>query len=72
MGMRRTQVYFPNDLRERLHERARAEGNTMAGLIREAVESYLEDDDDLAAALDATFGAVPTVALPSRDEWDRG
>jgi len=44
----------------------------MAGLIREAVESYLEDDDDLAAALDATFGAVPTVALPSRDEWDRG
>jgi predicted DNA-binding protein len=72
MAMTRTQVYFPDELRARIDERARAEGKTMAEVIREAVESYVDDGGDLGAALNATFGAVPSVEVPSRDEWDRG
>ncbi len=45
----------------------------MARLIREAVEVYLADDvADIDAALEETFGALPELELPSRDEWDRG
>jgi hypothetical protein len=45
----------------------------MARLIREAVEAYLADDSaEIEAALDETFGAMPELELPNRDEWDRG
>ena len=44
----------------------------MARLIREAVDAYLADDrPDAQAALDETFGTLPDLELPSRDEWDR-
>jgi predicted DNA-binding protein len=72
MPMTRTQVYLPDDLRARIDDRARAEGKTMAEVIRDAVEQYVPGVEELDTALDATFGAVPTVAVPSRDEWDRG
>jgi hypothetical protein len=44
----------------------------MAEVVRDAVEQYLSAPDDVGAALDATFGAVSAVVVPSRDEWDRG
>lgn len=72
MSMTRTQIYLPEALRERLDERARAEGKTMAEVVRDAVERYVDAPDDVEAALDATFGAVPAVVVPSRAEWDRG
>ena len=44
----------------------------MARMIREAVDAYLADDrPDVNAALDDTFGALPDLEVPVRDEWDR-
>jgi predicted DNA-binding protein len=72
MPMTRTQVYLPESLRARIDDRARAEGKTMAEVIRDAVEQYVPAVDDVDVALDATFGAVRRVSVPSRDEWHRG
>jgi predicted DNA-binding protein len=72
MPMIRTQIYLTDDLRDRIDERARAEGKTMAEVVRDAVEQYVAAPDDIEAALDATFGSVTTVVVPSRDEWARG
>lgn len=51
---------------------AQARGVTMAQVIRSALDEYLDDDYDPSSALSATFGADPVIAVPSRDEWDRG
>ena len=72
MSMTRTQIYLTQELRARIDERARVEGKTMAEVVRDAVERYVADPLDADEALDATFGAVAEVAVPSRDEWDRG
>lgn len=72
MSMARTQIYLSRELRARVDERAAAEGKTMAEVVREAVERYVDVPLDVDAELDATFGAVPTVEVPSRDEWGRG
>jgi hypothetical protein len=41
-------------------------------MIREAVDTYLADDEpDVQAALDATFGSIPDLEVPPRIEWDR-
>jgi hypothetical protein len=73
MGSTRTQIYLTDDQRRRLDARGRRTGAPMARLIREAVDAYLADDQaDVDAALDETFGAIPELELPSRDEWDRG
>jgi predicted DNA-binding protein len=58
--------------RRRLDERSRHEGRSMASLIREAVDEYLAEAPDQEAALDGTFGSLPDLIAPSRDEWDRG
>jgi predicted DNA-binding protein len=69
----RTQIYLTDDQRRRLDARGRRTGAPMARLIREAVDAYLADDRaDVDAALDETFGTLPDLELPSRDEWDRG
>lgn len=44
----------------------------MAQVIRRALDEYLDDLPDPDAALDATFGAAPDAATPSRDSWARG
>ena len=44
----------------------------MAEVVRDAVEQYVTAPDDVDAALDATFGSVTAVVVPSRDEWTRG
>lgn len=69
----RTQVYLTGDQRARIDRLADAEGVTMAEVIRRALDVYLADQaPDPAAVLDATFGALPDAAAPSRDEWERG
>lgn len=40
-------------------------------MVREAVDAYLASEPDRQAALDATFGAIPDLAVPSRAEWER-
>lgn len=72
MPSTRTQIYLTDDQRRRLDARGRRSGAPMARMIREAVDAYLaEDRPDAQAALDETFGTLPDIELPSRDEWDR-
>jgi predicted DNA-binding protein len=72
MAARRTQIYLTEDQRKRLDERRRRERRTLAELVREAVDAYLtEGSVDPATALNSTFGALPKLEVPSRDEWDR-
>jgi hypothetical protein len=72
MAARRTQIYLTAEQRKRLDERRRRERRTLAELVREAVDAYLtERSVDPATALNSTFGALPKLELPSRDEWER-
>lgn len=72
MPSTRTQIYLTDDQRRRLDARGRRTGAPMARMIREAVDVYLANDrPDVQAALDDTFGTLPDLELPSRDEWDR-
>lgn len=68
----RTQIYLTDEQRRALDARGRRTGAPMARQIREAVDAYLADDrPDPEAVLDETFGALPDLELPSRDDWDR-
>lgn len=73
MAAQRTQIYLTADQRRLLDERARQERKTLAEVIREAVDRYLEDQSPRArqAVLDTTFGALPSLEIPPREEWDR-
>ena len=72
MASTRTQIYLTDDQRKRLDLRGRRTGAPLARMIREAVDSYLADDEpDVQAALDETFGTIPELEVPSRSELDR-
>jgi hypothetical protein len=67
----RTQVYFPDELRARIDEVCAREGVTLAQVVRDAVESYLDAvAPPCGPALDETFGKLPRLDVPSREEWD--
>jgi len=73
MAATRTQIYLTAEQRKRLDELGRREGKTLAQVIREAVDAFIDQENpDVKKALDATFGAAPNLEVPSRDEWDRG
>lgn len=72
MSSTRTQVYLSEEQRRRLDERGRHEGRSMAALVREAIDKYLAASPDQDEALEDTFGSLPDLAVPSRDEWARG
>jgi predicted DNA-binding protein len=73
MAATRTQIYLTADQRARLDEIREREGKTLAQVVRDAVDRYLEDErPNLAEALEATAGILPDLEVPSRDEWDRG
>jgi predicted DNA-binding protein len=65
----RTQIYLTDEQRARLQQRARATGVPMSQLIRDAVDSWLSEEDDLTT----TFGSSPDIGkrMPPRSEWDR-
>ena len=72
MAARRTQIYLTAEQRKRLDERRRRERRTLAELVRQAIDAYLADRSvDPASALNDTFGVLPRLDVPSRDEWDR-
>ena len=55
---------------------AEREGKTLAQLIREAVDRYLQEERELTDAeveeiLRSTFGIAPDFEVPPRSEWDR-
>lgn len=69
----RTQIRLTAEQRRRLDELCQREGRSLAEVIREAVDAYLAAaEPDPGPALGSTFGALPTLALPARGEWDRG
>ena len=72
MAARRTQIYLTAEQRKRLDERRRRERRTLAELVRQAIDAYLADRSlDPATALNDTFGTLPRLGVPSRDELDR-
>ena len=73
MAATRTQIYLTRDQRERLDEVTRRQGKSLADVVRQAVDEYLARSVlDLQSALDASFGSMPDLEVPPRDEWDRG
>lgn len=71
MPATRTQIYLTLEQRRRLDAIAAREHRGLAELIREAVDVYLASvAPDPQHALDATFGSIPDLVIPSRDEWD--
>ncbi|HEV8241441.1 MAG TPA: CopG family transcriptional regulator [Thermoanaerobaculia bacterium] len=73
MPATRTQVYLTPAQRERIDEMAASSGRSLAEIVRLALDEYLEDRaPNPDAVLKATFGALPGLEVPSRDEWDRG
>lgn len=72
MASTRTQIYLTDDQRRRLDARGKRSGQPLARMIREAVDAYLADDrPDVEALLDETFGTLPEMETPGRDEWER-
>ncbi len=71
MAATRTQVYLTEDQRRRIDDIAKAEGISLAEVVRRALDSYLNAERDAAVVLAATFGADPDARAPNRDEWDR-
>jgi len=66
----RTQVYLSDEQRARIDEVRRRDGKSLAAVVREALDAYLDrSHSDSAAALEATFGVAPDFAVPSRGEW---
>ncbi len=72
MSSTRTQIYLTDEQRQRIDRVAAARGVTMAQLIRDAVDEYLDDESDPDATLASTFGADHAASTPSRDSWQRG
>jgi Ribbon-helix-helix protein, copG family len=72
MAAQRTQIYLTKDQRAKIDRIRRREGKSLAEVVRDAVDAYEDEPEvDLQAALDATFGAIPDLSVPPRDEWDR-
>ena len=73
MAATRTQVYLTQEQRQRIDELAASRGLTLAAVVRLALDDFLEEAAPSAEpALASTFGALPDIAPPSRDDWDRG
>ncbi len=71
MPSTRTQVYLTEEQRRRIDTVRRAEGVTLAEVVRRALDDYFRrQTSDVEAALSVTFGAVQDASAPSRDEWD--
>ncbi len=72
-GAVRTQIYLTADQRRRIDARARRDRTSLANVVREAIDQYLVDDvAELAEVLAETYGTLPDLTVPDRDEWARG
>lgn len=73
--MQRTNIYLDGRQLEQLDRLAADEGVSRAEVVRRIVDRALAgSDDDLAAdlaAIDASFGALPELAVPARATEDR-
>ena len=66
-------VYLTEEQRRRIDAIVDAKGESLAEIVRKALDRYLEEEvADATTALAATFGADPGASPPDRDEWDCG
>jgi hypothetical protein len=73
MPSTRTQIYLTEEQRAGLDRIVRRRGVPLAAVVREAVTRYLaESEPDLEEALASSFGSMPDLEVPSREEWDAG
>jgi len=72
MATTRTQIFLTKKQREAVDSRRKREGKTLAAVIRDAVDAYIAAgvSSDRQAILDRTFGSIPDLKVPSRDEWE--
>lgn len=71
MSATRTQVYFTEEQRRRLDAIAAREDKSLAEVVREAVDSYLDNRPNGSAvnrALEAAAGTAPRIEVPARSE----
>ena len=70
MGATRTQIYLTERQRKALDARRRREQKTLAAVVRDAIDAYLDEPTpaEYRAVLDRTFGAIPDLKVPSRSE----
>jgi hypothetical protein len=67
-----TQVYLTKEQRAKLDALAKREDKSLAGLIREAVDRFLDEEPpDRDEVLKMTFGIAPDFEVPPRSEWNR-
>jgi len=72
MSATRTQIYLTKEQRAKLDALGKREEKTLAALIREAVDRYLEEErPDPEEILRRTFGIAPDFEVPDRSEWNR-
>jgi len=72
MSATRTQIYLTPQQRKRLDARRKRERKTLAAVVREAIDAYLgSEKSDYQKILDETFGSIPDLKVPSRDEWEK-
>ena len=72
MAATRTQIYLTADQRKKLDARRKRERKTLAAIVRDAIDAYLAPSEAAyQKILDETFGSIPNLQVPSRDEWDR-
>lgn len=74
-GIEKTTLYLPGDLQRRLRAAARRAGKPQAELVREALRSYLDDEDPPRVGIvgivdDPDLTAAGSEAWLHR-EWDR-
>ena len=70
MAALRTQIYLSEEQRRRLDLLRRARGDSLAELIRTAVDDYLDREGlEPEGALELTFGAAPEAEGAPRAEW---
>ena len=73
MSATRTQIYLTAEQRLRIDQVADQRGLSMAEVVRQALDAYLDGEaPDADTALRLTFGAAPEAQPPDRDEWERG
>lgn len=78
MATTRTQISLTAEQRKKLDARCKRERKTLGQVVRDAVDAYLRTEPpspnpskrDIQKALDATFGSMPNLVVPSRDEWE--
>lgn len=76
----RTQVYLTQEQRDRIEELRAHDGRTLAEVIRSALDEYLAAHGRVSEearraetqrVFDETFGSMPDLEYPDREEWDR-